>query len=59
MDMAIEKYFNPVSHEWLLQELELKIDDARSLRLIRRRLRGAMLHKERSLSRSCQRRVAP
>lgn len=49
-EMDIEKFFNSVDHEWLLQKLKLKIDDEHFLRLIRRMLRGSILHEDGSLA---------
>jgi hypothetical protein len=48
--MDIEKFFNSVSHEWLLQKLKLKIADEHFLRLIGRMLRGSILHGDGSLA---------
>jgi hypothetical protein len=48
--MDIEKFFNSVSHEWLLQKLKLKIADEHFLRLIGRMLRGSILHEDGSLA---------
>ena len=39
-----------MDHEWLLQKLELKIADPHFLRLIRRMLRGSILHQDGSLA---------
>ena len=50
VEMDIEKFFNSVSHEWLLQKLKLKIADAHFLRLIHRMLRGSILHENGSLA---------
>ena len=50
VEMDIEKFFNSVSHEWLLQKLELKIEDKHFLRLIRRLLRNSVLHEDGSLA---------
>jgi len=50
VEMDIEKFFNSVSHEWLLQKLQLKIADTHFLRHIRRLLRASILHKDGSLS---------
>jgi group II intron reverse transcriptase/maturase len=44
VEMDIEKFFNSVDHEWLLQKLELRIGDKHFLRLIGRMLRGSVLH---------------
>ena len=50
VEMDIEKFFNSVVHEWLLQKLDLKIADPHFLRLIRRMLRGSVLHVDGSLA---------
>jgi group II intron reverse transcriptase/maturase len=50
VEMDIEKFFNSVSHEWLLQKLELKIEDEHFLRLIGRLLRGSILHEDGTLA---------
>ena len=50
VEMDIEKFFNSVDHDWLLQKLELKIADPHFLRLIRRMLRGSILHEDGSLA---------
>lgn len=50
VEMDIEKFFNSVDHEWLLQKLKLKIDDEHFLRLIRRLLRGSILHEDGTLA---------
>jgi group II intron reverse transcriptase/maturase len=50
VEMDIEKFFNSVSHEWLLQKLKLKIKDEGFLRHIRRLLRGSILHEDGSLA---------
>jgi RNA-directed DNA polymerase len=50
VEMDIEKFFNSVSHEWLLQKLELKIADPHFLRLIHRMLRSSILHEDGSLA---------
>ena len=52
VEMDIEKFFNSVDHEWLLQKLKLKIDDEHFLRLIGRMLRGSILHEDGSLAES-------
>jgi RNA-directed DNA polymerase len=52
VEMDIEKFFNSVSHEWLLQKLKLKVDDEHFLRLISRMLRGSVLHEDGSLAQS-------
>lgn len=50
VEMDIEKFFNSVDHEWLLQKLKLKIADQHFLRLIARMLRGSILHEDGSLA---------
>lgn len=50
VEMDIEKFFNSVDHEWLLQKLKLKIADEHFLRLIGRMLRGSILHEDGSLA---------
>jgi group II intron reverse transcriptase/maturase len=50
VEMDIEKFFNSVDHEWLLQKLKLKTRDEHFLRLIRRMLRGSILHEDGSLA---------
>lgn len=50
VEMDIEKFFNSVDHEWLLQKLKLKIGDEHFLRHIRRLLRGSILHEDGSLA---------
>jgi RNA-directed DNA polymerase len=50
VEMDIEKFFNSVSHEWLLQKLKTKIDDAHFLRHIERLLRASILHENGQLS---------
>jgi RNA-directed DNA polymerase len=50
VEMDIEKFFNSVSHEWLLQKLKLKIADEHFLRLIGRMLRGSILHEDGTLA---------
>ena len=50
VEMDIEKFFNSVRHEWLLQKLKLKIADEHFLRLIHRMLRGSILHGDGSLA---------
>ena len=44
VEMDIEKFFNSVSHDWLMRTLEQRIEDAHFLRLIRRLLRNSILH---------------
>jgi len=41
--MDIEKFFNSMDHEWLMQRLEEHIDDRAFLRLVRRLLRNSIL----------------
>jgi group II intron reverse transcriptase/maturase len=50
VEMDIEKFFNSVSHDWLVQKLKLKIADEHFLRLIHRMLRGSILHEDGSLA---------
>jgi len=50
VEMDIEKFFNSVDHEWLMQKLELKIADPHFLRLIHRMLRGSILHEDGTLA---------
>ena len=50
VEMDIEKFFNSVDHEWLMQKLELKIADEHFLRLIRRMLRGSILQEDGALA---------
>ena len=50
VEMDIEKFFNSVSHEWLLQKLKLKIADTHFLRHIHRLLRASILHEDGALS---------
>ena len=50
VEMDIEKFFNSVNHEWLMQKLKLKIGDEHFLRLIHRMLRGSILHEDGSLT---------
>jgi RNA-directed DNA polymerase len=50
VEMDIEKFFNSVDHEWLMQKLKLKIGDEHFLRLIRRMLRNSILHVDGSLA---------
>lgn len=50
VEMDIEKFFNAVSHEWLLQKLKLKIADEHFLRHIGRLLRGSILHEDGTLA---------
>jgi group II intron reverse transcriptase/maturase len=44
VEMDIEKFFNSMDHERLLELIEQKIEDQRCLRLIRRMLRNSVLH---------------
>jgi RNA-directed DNA polymerase len=50
VEMDIERFFNSVDHEWLLQKLKLKIDDEHFLRLISRMLRSSILHEDGTLA---------
>jgi RNA-directed DNA polymerase len=50
VEMDIEKFFNSMDHEWLMQKLEQKIGDPHFLRLIRRLLRNSILHEDGSLA---------
>jgi len=43
VEMDIEKFFNSMSHDWLLEKLAQKIGDSHFLRLIRRMLRNSIL----------------
>lgn len=43
VEMDIEKFFDSVDHDWLVQKLEAKIADPHFLRLIRRLLRSLLL----------------
>jgi len=43
VDLDLEKFFDRVNHDLLMQKLALKIDDARVLRLIRRYLEAGMM----------------
>jgi RNA-directed DNA polymerase len=43
VDMDVEKFFDRVNHELLMQKLSKKIDDGRVLRLIRRYLEAGMM----------------
>jgi RNA-directed DNA polymerase len=43
VEMDIEKFFNSMDHDWLMQKLQVKIDDQHFLRLIRRMLRNSIL----------------
>jgi RNA-directed DNA polymerase len=43
VDMDIEKFFDHVNHDLLMQKLSQKIDDARVLQLIRRYLQAGMM----------------
>lgn len=44
VEMDIEKFYNSMNHEWLMQKLELSIEDKHLLRLIRRMLRNSILN---------------
>jgi group II intron reverse transcriptase/maturase len=43
VDMDLEKFFDRVNHDLLMQKLSLRIDDGRVLRLIRRYLEAGMM----------------
>ena len=43
VDMDLEKFFDRVNHDLLMEKLSTKIDDARVLRLIRRYLEAGMM----------------
>ena len=43
VDIDLEKFFDRVNHDLLMQKLSLKIDDGRVLRLIRRYLEAGMM----------------
>ena len=43
VDMDLEKFFDRVNHDLLMQKLAAKIDDGRVLRLIRRYLEAGMM----------------
>jgi RNA-directed DNA polymerase len=43
VDMDLEKFFDRVNHDLLMQKLSAKIDDGRALRLIRRYLEAGMM----------------
>jgi group II intron reverse transcriptase/maturase len=43
VEMDIEKFFNSMDHEWLMQRLEEHIDDSKFLRHVRRLLRNSIL----------------
>lgn len=43
VEMDIEKFFDSMDHDWLLQKLESRIGDPHFLRLIRRLLRSSIL----------------
>jgi group II intron reverse transcriptase/maturase len=43
IDMDLEKFFDRVNHDLLMQKLSVKIDDGRVLRLIRRYLEAGMM----------------
>jgi len=44
VEMDIEKFFDSVSHDWLVRTLEARIGDPHFMRLIRRLLRNSTLH---------------
>ena len=50
MEMDIEKFFNSVDHQWLMQKLTEQIGDGHFLRLIGRLLRNSVLHEDGSLA---------
>jgi RNA-directed DNA polymerase len=50
VEMDIEKFFNSVDHDWLMQKLAERISDAHFLRLIRRLLRNSVLHENGALA---------
>jgi RNA-directed DNA polymerase len=50
VEMDIEKFFNSVSQDWLMDKLQIKIGDAKMLRLIRRMLRNSVLHADGQIS---------
>jgi group II intron reverse transcriptase/maturase len=50
VEMDIEKFFNSMDHEWLMQKLEMKIGDRHFLRLIRRLLRNSVLSADGTLA---------
>ena len=50
VEMDIEKFFNSMDQEWLMQKLEMKIGDRHFLRLIRRMLRNSVLGTDGSLA---------
>lgn len=43
VDLDLEKFFDRVNHDLLMQKLSLRIDDKRVLRLIRRYLEAGMM----------------
>ena len=49
-EMDIEKFFNSMDQAWVMQRLEEQIADPHFLRLIRRLLRGAVLHENGQLA---------
>ncbi len=50
VEMDIEKFFNSIDHEWLMDVLEQDISDPHLLRIIRRMLRNSILHEDGSLA---------
>ena len=46
VEMDIEKFFNSVNHERLIEILCLRIEDGHFLRLVRRMLRNSVLSEE-------------
>jgi retron-type reverse transcriptase len=49
-EMDIEKFFNSMDQAWVMQRLEEQIADPHFLRLVRRLLRGAVLHENGQLA---------
>lgn len=54
VEMDLEKFFNSMDHEKLLEILSLKIEDHHFLRLIRRMLRNSILSEEGEIKRNEQ-----
>ena len=46
VEMDIEKFFNSVNHERLIEILGLRIEDGHFLRLVRRMLRNSVLSED-------------
>jgi group II intron reverse transcriptase/maturase len=44
VEMDIEKFFNSMNQDWLMEAMKKRIDDPHFLRLIRRLLRNSVLH---------------